>query len=79
MRTIETLVLLLIATIGLCYFIEIFVLPQTHPGFLKMGRALVSPSFRQSGMLYVAIGIIGATVMPHSLNLRLILKCEDLP
>src|SRR5712691_8988408 len=41
MRTIEAIVLLLIATIGVCYFIEIFVLPQTHPGFLEMGRALV--------------------------------------
>ena len=51
MRTIEAVVLLLIATIGVCYFIEIFVLPQTQPSFLEMGRALVSPHFRQSGML----------------------------
>jgi len=65
-RTIEAIVLLLIATIGVCYFIEIFVLPQTHPGFLEMGRALISPHFREAGMLYVAIGIIGATVMPHN-------------
>src|SRR6266852_2437038 len=70
MRTIEAVVLLLIATIGVCYFIEIFVLPQTQPSFLEMGRALVSPHFRQSGMLYVAIGIIGATVMPHNLYLH---------
>ena len=70
MRTIEAVVLLLIATIGVCYFIEIFILPQTHPGFLEMGRALVSPHFGQAGMLYVAIGIIGATVMPHNLYLH---------
>ena len=70
MRTIEAIVLLLIATIGVCYFIEIFVLPQTHPGFLEMGRALVSPNFRHAGMLYVAIGMIGATVMPHNLYLH---------
>jgi len=69
-RTIEALILLLIATIGVCYFIEIFVLPQTHPSFLEMGRALVSPHFRQSGMVYVAIGMIGATVMPHNLYLH---------
>src|SRR5712671_294800 len=49
-------VLLLIATIGACYFIEIFILPQTQPSFLEMGRALVSPRFGQVGMLYVAIG-----------------------
>jgi manganese transport protein len=70
MRTIEAVVLLLIATIGVCYFIEIFVLPQTHPGFLEMGRALVSPRFGHVGMLYVAVGIIGATVMPHNLYLH---------
>ncbi len=37
MRTIEAVVLLLVATIGVCYFIEIFVLPQTQPSFLEMG------------------------------------------
>jgi manganese transport protein len=70
MRTIEAVVLLLIATIGVCYFIEIFVLPETQPSFLEMGRALVTPHFRQAGMLYVAIGMIGATVMPHNLYLH---------
>jgi len=70
MRTIEAVVSVLVATIGICYFIEIFVLPQTQPSFLEMGRALVTPSFRQAGMLYVAIGIIGATVMPHNLYLH---------
>ncbi len=70
MRTIEAVVLMLVATIGACYFIEIFVLPATQPSFLEMGRALISPSFRQSGMIYVAIGIIGATVMPHNLYLH---------
>src|SRR6201984_1503168 len=67
MRTIEAIVLVLVATIVGCYFIEIFILPQTHPSFLELGRALVSPHFGQSGMLYVAVGIIGATVMPHNL------------
>ncbi len=70
MRTIEAIVVLLIATIGVCYFIELFVLPQTKPGFFEMGRALVSPHLREAGMLYVAIGIIGATVMPHNLYLH---------
>ena len=70
MRTIEAIVLVLIATIGVCYLIEIFVLPQTHPDFLEMGKALVTPNFRHAGMLYVAIGMIGATVMPHNLYLH---------
>ena len=70
MRVIEAVVLVLVATIALCYFIEIFVLPQTRPAFGEMGAALMSPGFRQPGMLYVAIGIIGATVMPHNLYLH---------
>ncbi|HTM24465.1 MAG TPA: Nramp family divalent metal transporter [Vicinamibacterales bacterium] len=70
MRAIEAVVLLLVATIALCYFIEIFVLPQTRPAFGEMGRALLVPGFRQAGMLYVATGIIGATVMPHNLYLH---------
>src|SRR5947199_3488786 len=70
MRTIEAVVLVLIATIGVCYLVEIFVLPQTRPNFLEMGHALIAPNFRQAGMIYVAIGIIGATVMPHNLYLH---------
>jgi len=70
MRTIEAIVLLLVMTIGVCYCIEIFVLPQTRPDFLEMGHALVLPNLAQAGMLYVAIGIIGATVMPHNLYLH---------
>src|SRR5207244_1996575 len=41
MRKIEAVILLLIATIGVCYFIEVFVLPQTQPSFLEMGRAMI--------------------------------------
>jgi manganese transport protein len=70
MRAIEAVVLVLIGTIAACYFIEIFVLPQTQPSFAEMSRALVTPHFRQAGMLYLAIGIIGATVMPHNLYLH---------
>jgi manganese transport protein len=70
MRKIEAVVLVLISTIALCYFIEIFVIPQTRPSFLEMGHSLLTPGFRQAGMLYMAIGIIGATVMPHNLYLH---------
>jgi manganese transport protein len=70
MRFIEAVIVVLVATIGVCYFIEIFVLPLTHPDFTEMGRALLSPGFRKEGMIVVAIGIIGATVMPHNLYLH---------
>ena len=70
MRVIEAIVTVFVATIGVCYCVEIFVLPQTKPDFLEMGKALASPGFSQSGMLIIAIGIIGATVMPHNLYLH---------
>jgi len=70
MRFIEALILVLVATIGGCYLIEIFVLPQTQPSFLEMGQSLLSPGFREQGMIVVAIAIIGATVMPHNLYLH---------
>lgn len=70
MRMIEAVIVVLVGTIAVCYFIEIFVLPQTAPNFLEMGRALVTPGFRNEDMKYLAIGIIGATVMPHNLYLH---------
>jgi manganese transport protein len=77
MRTIEAVVLLLVATIAVCYFIEIFVLPQTQPNFREMLVAITHPSLRGVGyandtqtMAFLAIGIIGATVMPHNLYLH---------
>ncbi len=70
MRTIEAVVLVLIITIATCYFIEIFILPATQPSFMEMGRALILPRLGQVGMIYIAIGIIGATVMPHNLYLH---------
>jgi manganese transport protein len=77
MRTIEAVILLLVGTIAGCFFLEIFVLPQTQPSFLEMGRAMMHPSLHGVGyandtttMAFLAIGIIGATVMPHNLYLH---------
>ncbi len=70
MRTIEAIVLLLVLTIAVCYYLEIFVLPQTQPSFLEMGKAMIAPHLGSAAMIYVAIGIIGATVMPHVLYLH---------
>ena len=70
MRTIEAVVLLLVATMAGCYFIEIFVLPQTRPSFAEMGSSLFHPGLGQNGMIVLTIGIVGATVMPHNLYLH---------
>ncbi len=70
MRKIEAIIGVFMATITVCYGIEIFVLPQTQPSFLEMGRALTHPHLQHPGMLVLAIGIIGATIMPHNLYLH---------
>jgi manganese transport protein len=70
MRFIEAIILVLVTTIGACYFIEIFVLPATHPELAAIGHALVTPGFPDSGSIVLAVAIIGATVMPHNLYLH---------
>jgi manganese transport protein len=70
MRLIEAVVAVFVLTIAGCYGIEIFGLVQTQPDYLEMARAMVHPDFAKAGMLVVAIGIIGATVMPHNLYLH---------
>jgi manganese transport protein len=69
-RLIEAVVLVLVATIGVCFFVELFVLPKTIPDFRELGSALLVPGLRETGMATVAIGMIGATVMPHNLYLH---------
>jgi len=69
MRKIEAVVGVLVATIAVCYGIEIFVLPQVRPSFVQMAHGFV-PTLRQEGMTALAIGMIGATVMPHNLYLH---------
>ncbi len=69
-RAIEAVVLVLVATIAACFAIELFVLPAIRPDGIEIARALVSPGLREAGMATVAVGIIGATVMPHNLYLH---------
>ncbi len=68
-RYIEALVATLIFTIGACFFYEIFV---SHPAIAPMVAGLLPrPEIVfNPGMLYIAIGILGATVMPHNLYLH---------
>jgi manganese transport protein len=70
MRMIEAVVAVFVLTIGACYAIEIFIFPQTQPVFSEMAGALVRPDLHQAGMLVIAVGMIGATVMPHNLYLH---------
>ena len=68
-RYIEALVVTLILTIGGCFFAEIIF---SRPDVMAVLGGFV-PRFevvRNPEMLYVAIGILGATVMPHNLYLH---------
>jgi len=68
-RYIEALVIALIVTIAGCFSLELFFSkPEVAPMFLGFIPSL--EIFKHQGMLYVAIGIIGATVMPHNLYLH---------
>lgn len=68
-RLVEALVGALIFTIGVCFAIEIFL---AKPDWGGIARGFVPPAdlFRDKDMLYIAIGILGATVMPHNLYLH---------
>jgi manganese transport protein len=64
-RMIEACVLVLIATIGGCFVFEILL---ARPDMGEMVRGLVPTINSQN--LYIAVGILGATVMPHNLYLH---------
>lgn len=68
-RYIEALVIVLIVTIGGCFLIEIFwskpEVGAVMKGFIPSSQIITNPE-----MLYIAIGILGATVMPHNLYLH---------
>jgi manganese transport protein len=68
-RYIEAVVITLIATIGACFAIELF-LARPAPGAVFAGFVPHLEILRNPGMLYAAIGILGATVMPHNLYLH---------
>jgi manganese transport protein len=68
-RLIEAFVITLIASIGLCFAYEIFF---AHPLWREAARGFIPRAeiLRNKEMLYIAIGILGATVMPHNLYLH---------
>lgn len=66
MRKIEAFIIALVAVIGGAFLIEM-ILAKPHMGALVKGFV---PSLPNDEALYIAIGIIGATVMPHNLYLH---------
>jgi manganese transport protein len=68
-RYVEALVVVLIMTIGACFALELFFAKPSLPGIL-MGFVPRAEILKNHEMLYVSIGILGATVMPHNLYLH---------
>src|SRR5213594_297291 len=68
-RYIEALVITLIVTIGSCFAAELIFSKPNFVGVM-LGFAPSPHIVTNQAMLYIAIGIIGATVMPHNLYLH---------
>jgi len=68
-RWLEAFIIALIASIGICFAVE---LAMARPDLAAVARGLVPTGeiVTNPMMLYIAIGILGATVMPHNLYLH---------
>jgi manganese transport protein len=68
-RILEALVIVLIATIGACFLFEIII---SRPDMAAVAKGFIPTTqiLRDREMLYIGIGILGATVMPHNLYLH---------
>lgn len=66
MRKIEAFIIALVATIGVSFLLEMI---WAKPELGELAKGFI-PSLPSDAALYIAIGIIGATVMPHNLYLH---------
>lgn len=65
-RKLEAFIISLVAIIGVSFFIQLLI---AKPDVMEISKGLI-PGFTNENALYIAIGIIGATVMPHNLYLH---------
>jgi manganese transport protein len=66
MRKMEAFIITLVAVVAVAFLIQIIL---AKPDISEIATGLI-PAIPDSGALYIAIGIIGATVMPHNLYLH---------
>ncbi len=66
-RPMELVISALVAVIGLCYLVEVFIAPIA---WSDVAMGLVTPRLADTNALTIAVGIIGATVMPHAIYLH---------
>lgn len=65
-RKLEAFIISLVAIIAVSFFIQLVI---AEPNVVEISKGLI-PGFTNENALYIAIGIIGATVMPHNLYLH---------
>lgn len=68
-RWVEAFVIALLAVIAVCFGVQI-ALADPHWGDVVRGFAPTTEIITNPNMLYLALGILGATVMPHNLYLH---------
>ncbi|MDY7559763.1 Nramp family divalent metal transporter [Pseudomonas sp. 10B1] len=68
-RRLEAIMLMLVLTIGVCFFIELMLIKPYWPDVFHGFKPSLS-AINGAAPLYLAIGILGATVMPHNLYLH---------
>ena len=61
-RPLEAVIAGIVAVIGVCYVVELF---KAHPDLGQVGKHAVLPQFQGKESVLLAVGILGATVMPH--------------
>jgi manganese transport protein len=66
-RPLELIIGAIVGVIGLCYLIEMFIAPVD---WASAAFHTVTPQLADAGALFLAVGIIGATVMPHAIYLH---------
>jgi manganese transport protein len=67
LRTFEAVIAAFVATIGACYLAEMW---YAHPPLGQVALHAVRPQFAGSESVLLAVGILGATVMPHVIYLH---------
>jgi manganese transport protein len=66
-RRIELSIGAFVAVIGICYLIEVLIVPVDWGA---AARGMITPQIADGDALMIAVGIVGATVMPHAIYLH---------
>lgn len=75
MRRIEQLIFVFLGLISICFIVELF---MSSPDVAQVAKGIIVPRL-DSKSLYVATGIVGATIMPHNFYLHSALVIERVP